>query len=68
MSTAEDLARWAQALLGGGVLQPESLRQLLTFGATDDDDLEYGLGIGRQYDPSLVKCGFTAEPFQAISR
>jgi D-alanyl-D-alanine carboxypeptidase len=52
VSTAEDLARWAQALLGGGVLQPESLRQLLTFVATDDD-LEYGLGIGRQYDPIL---------------
>jgi D-alanyl-D-alanine carboxypeptidase len=53
VSTAEDLARWAQALLGGAVLQPESLRQLLTFVATDDDDLEYGLGIGRQYDPTL---------------
>jgi D-alanyl-D-alanine carboxypeptidase len=58
VSTSEDLARWAQALFGGGVLQPESLRQMLTFVATDDDDYDYGLGIGRQQDPTLGEMWF----------
>jgi len=58
VSTSEDLARWAQALLGGSVLQPESLQQMLTFVPTGDDDLEYGLGIGRSQDPTVGEMWF----------
>jgi D-alanyl-D-alanine carboxypeptidase len=58
VSTSEDLARWAQALFGGGVLQPESLQQMLTFVATGDDDFEYGLGIGRRQDPTVGEMWF----------
>jgi D-alanyl-D-alanine carboxypeptidase len=53
VSTSEDLARWFQALFGGGVLQPESLQQMLTFVATGNDDWEYGLGVGREQDPTV---------------
>lgn len=60
MSTSEDLARWAQALFGGGVLLPESLQQMLTFVKTgdDDDDPEYGLGVARLQDPTLGEMWF----------
>lgn len=58
VSTSNDLARWAQALFGGAVLQPESLQQMLTFVATDDDDFEYGLGVARQQDPTAGEMWF----------
>jgi D-alanyl-D-alanine carboxypeptidase len=58
VSTSEDLAHWTQALLSGGILLPESLQQLLTFVATGDAGLEYGLGIGRQQDPQLGEIWF----------
>jgi D-alanyl-D-alanine carboxypeptidase len=41
-STASDLVRWGDALYGGSVLKPASLRQMLAF---NDDD--YGLGARR---------------------
>lgn len=53
VSTSDDLARWAQALLSGDVLQPESRQQLLTFVPSDDDDRQYGLGVARLQDPQL---------------
>ncbi len=41
-STASDLVRWGDALYGGSVLKPATLRAMLTF---NDDD--YGLGARR---------------------
>lgn len=41
-STASDLVRWGDALYGGSVLKPASLRQMLAFNADD-----YGLGARR---------------------
>jgi len=38
-ATAEDLVRWGDALYGGWVLRPSSLRQMLAF-----DGVPYGLG------------------------
>jgi D-alanyl-D-alanine carboxypeptidase len=50
-TTAEDLARWGQALLSGEVLEPDSLDEMLTFVRPDDYGNEppifagYGLGV-----------------------
>ena len=43
-STAEDLATWADALYGGDVLSPDSLRQMTRFRPPDG----YGLGTRRR--------------------
>ncbi|MFL6336829.1 MAG: serine hydrolase [Pyrinomonadaceae bacterium] len=42
-STAEDLARWAQALYGGKVLRPETLEEMQR-GAASGEGQNYGLG------------------------
>lgn len=43
-STAEDLARWAHALYGGGVLRPETLEEMLN-STTTGEGKGYGLGV-----------------------
>ena len=61
-STTGDLARWARALYGGGVLAPASLAEMLTF----DPDIQryaalaYGLGVSRvKIDGRFVAVGHT---------
>lgn len=45
-STAEDLARWAHALMAGDVLQPTSWEAMTTPGVTTDGGVtDYGLGF-----------------------
>jgi D-alanyl-D-alanine carboxypeptidase len=52
VSTADDIARFYQALLGGRLLQPDLLQAMET---TQDD---YGLGLARTVvPPSLGACG-----------
>jgi D-alanyl-D-alanine carboxypeptidase len=45
---AGDVARWAEALFSGRVLEPDSLREMQTLAKYSD----YGLGIGRRTSPS----------------
>lgn len=46
-ASATDLARWDLALMGGGLLQPESWRGMITArGLSDGDVTDYGCGIG----------------------
>lgn len=50
-SSAEDLVRFAGALFGGALLEPEALATMRTFAGTrgwDPPDLAYGLGMMRQ--------------------
>jgi D-alanyl-D-alanine carboxypeptidase len=54
ISTAEDLATFFRALLGGKLLAPNQLAEMTTTIATDRPDLRYGLGIWRYRLP----CGF----------
>lgn len=55
-STAGDLCRWARALLGGRVLQPASLKAMLTPGRLANGDLPHELGPnGRMRD---IRYGF----------
>lgn len=48
VSNTQDLARFVQGLLGGELLEPDSLNQMLTFvePITSNDYSAYGLGIG----------------------
>lgn len=58
-STADDLCRWHDALLGGRVLRPASLEAMLTPARSHDGTLPMGLG-GPQADPKRppVRYGF----------
>jgi D-alanyl-D-alanine carboxypeptidase len=61
-STSGDLARWAQALYGGSVLEPDSLAAMLTFdpGIARYAALAYGLGVSRvKIDGRFVAVGHT---------
>ena len=55
-STAEDLARWSQALFRGNVLSPFSLDQMLTFHSpTPGEPLMIAYGLGTiKFIPELV--------------
>ena len=55
-STAEDLAKWAQALFGGSVLKQSSLDQMLTFHSpTPGEPQMAGYGLGAlKYAPEVV--------------
>lgn len=45
-STASDLARWTQALMGGRVMRAQSYRQMIEPGKlTDGREIAYGLGL-----------------------
>lgn len=52
VSTAEDVARWGDALFGGDVLEPDSLEQMLRFNSDD-----YGLGAQREKLDGRVSWG-----------
>jgi D-alanyl-D-alanine carboxypeptidase len=47
---AGDVARWADALFGGHVVEPNSLREMQTVVSSGNSD--YGLGIAKGYAPS----------------
>ncbi|MGH6691747.1 MAG: serine hydrolase domain-containing protein, partial [Gammaproteobacteria bacterium] len=51
-ATAEDLVRWGDALYGGWVLRPSSLRTMLAF-----EDVPYGLGAEELQMAGLVGYG-----------
>ena len=59
-TTAEDFARWGQALLSGEVVEPESLDEMLTFVRPDDYGNEppifagYGLGV-LEWIPQILR-------------
>jgi D-alanyl-D-alanine carboxypeptidase len=50
VGAAGDVARWADALFGGHVVEPGSLREMQTVGSRSN----YGLGVARGYAPSGV--------------
>lgn len=45
ISTSEDVAKFAQALLGGKLLKPRTLKEMLSFVDTGDIREKYGLGV-----------------------
>ena len=51
VSTTEDLARFADALFGGDLLEPASLEAMLTFLPADAQDREWGMGVARVQTP-----------------
>ena len=51
VSTAEDLARFADALFGGDLIEPASLEAMLTFLPADEQGREWGLGVARLRTP-----------------
>ena len=60
VSTSEDLARWAQALFGGGVLQRIAPADA-DVRADRRRRLQYEARVGRQQGSTLARCGFTPE-------
>jgi D-alanyl-D-alanine carboxypeptidase len=62
-STAEDVARWADALYGGRILGPEAMKQMLSFyrpvAEAPGDPLASGYGLGgcRSLRPGSNGCG-----------
>jgi D-alanyl-D-alanine carboxypeptidase len=54
ISTAEDLATFFRALLGGNLLAPKQIAEMTRTIPTDDPDHRFGLGIFRYRLP----CGF----------
>jgi D-alanyl-D-alanine carboxypeptidase len=53
VSTAGDLARFYQALLGGELLQPEQLREMRAAVRTPNASSKYGLGLAED----RLQCG-----------
>jgi D-alanyl-D-alanine carboxypeptidase len=51
MSTTRDLARFADALFDGDLLEPASLKAMLTFLPADDQGREWGMGVARVQTP-----------------
>jgi len=51
VSTAEDLARFADALFGGDLIEPASLEAMLTFLPADEQGREWGMGVARLQTP-----------------
>jgi len=60
LSTVDDLARWSDALWGGKVLKPESLKRMLTpakLSSGSSTRYAYGLGIGEYAGRTIVEHG-----------
>ncbi len=60
LSTVDDLARWSDALWGGKVLKPESLKRMLTpakLSSGRSTRYAYGLGIGEYAGRTIVEHG-----------
>jgi D-alanyl-D-alanine carboxypeptidase len=57
ISTAEDLATFFRALLGGRLLPPKQLAEMTRTIATDRPDLRYGLGVWRYRLPCGLAWG-----------
>jgi D-alanyl-D-alanine carboxypeptidase len=51
VSTTEDLARFADALFGGHLIEPASLEAMLTFLPADEQGREWGMGVARVQTP-----------------
>ncbi len=51
VSTTRDLARFANALFGGDLLEPASLEAMLTFLPADEQGREWGMGVARVQTP-----------------
>jgi D-alanyl-D-alanine carboxypeptidase len=51
VSTTRDLARFANALFDGELLEPASLEAMLTFLPADDQGREWGMGVARVQTP-----------------
>src|SRR5829696_2492122 len=51
VSTTKDLARFADALFGGYLIEPASLEAMLTFLPADEQGREWGMGVARVRTP-----------------
>jgi len=51
VSTTEDLARFADALFSGDLIEPASLEAMLTFLPADEQGREWGMGVARVQTP-----------------
>jgi D-alanyl-D-alanine carboxypeptidase len=51
VSTTGDLGRFADALFGGGLIEPMSLETMLTFLPADQQGREWGMGVARVQTP-----------------
>jgi D-alanyl-D-alanine carboxypeptidase len=51
VSTTEDLARFADALFDGDLIEPASLEAMLTFLPADEQGREWGMGVARVQTP-----------------
>src|SRR5829696_6124985 len=52
VSTTKDLARFADALFGGDLIEPASLEAMLTFLPADEQGREWGMGVARVETPA----------------
>jgi D-alanyl-D-alanine carboxypeptidase len=68
VSTTRDLARFAEALFGGGVLQPATLEEMITFIPSGRPGLEAGMGVFRQETPSGEIVGNSGDGIGSAAR
>jgi D-alanyl-D-alanine carboxypeptidase len=61
ISTTQDLNRFIDALLGGKLLKPATLDEMLTFGPSDHPGFEAGLGIVRWTTPDGKAIGHSGD-------
>ena len=68
VSTTRDLARFAEALFGGELLQPATLEEMITFIPSGRPNLEAGMGVFRQQTPSGEIVGNSGDGIGSAAR
>jgi D-alanyl-D-alanine carboxypeptidase len=68
VSTTRDLARFAEALFGGELLQPATLEKMVTFIPSGRPNLDAGMGVFRQQTPSGVIVGNSGDGIGSTAR
>jgi D-alanyl-D-alanine carboxypeptidase len=68
VSTTRDLARFAEALFGGELLQPATLAEMVTFIPSGRPNLEVGMGVFRWQTPSGALVGNSGDGVGSAAR
>lgn len=68
VSTTRDLARFAEALIGGELLRPATLAEMVTFIPSGRPNLEVGLGVFRWQMPSGALVGNSGDGIGSAGR
>jgi D-alanyl-D-alanine carboxypeptidase len=61
VSTTRDLARFADAVFGGELLEPASLRDMLTFVPSEKPGIAWGMGVARMTSPAGELVGMAGD-------